>query len=536
MTDYSHNPDYRLEKSRWHLLEHPETSERRFGIGGNQSSARMISGQHGVKIAQAFHTSVAEAERTFGLAEQGKFKEAAHGNPDAARQLETFYRSKLEGKITPDDIRIGLERIQEFAPKLTAQVLEGKHGDQPYSAALARHLHALSVRPMDGYVDQATFTRPERQNFEAPGGRYGIELSPYTVGRFHKQSWGRDGTSTDFYGAPYMLSPEGLYAHEYAHALDYLLTNLKAPDERHHDPNIARRGQAAGLKMAHGLDWQHIHDGLQKYTQLTPSGILGIPTLPQPLTRLHYPTVGYAAPGDSIYQATQTHPNPLMAQTARERVIRMSEWPTVTTELMMHAPDSLEALDAVFGRDAKGRGARQIVNDFWGFNWPGEMHPDHARQIATSLRQTLENGSPERGFISSLDASSALHPHPLLGGSTIIRGYAAGMNSSDELMTTKFGDRLKPPEEMEYGQPVAIFTPTEAQFQRVYHDLRTFGTISDGLAYLSLAPLEGNKLYHTTPDPKALAAAVLGSYRSGLAFDVRDAWELEALPVTPPRW
>lgn len=520
-TDFSKDPHYRLEDHRWHALDHPEPSERRF----QTLTARGIGASNTVLTRQHFGTTMAEVERTYDLASQGNFLDAAHRNPDAAARLKRFYETKIEGKVTPDDVREGMERIYDFAPKLQAQVLEGAHGDQPYSGHLARMMKALKIKPMEELSDNASFIRVEAGSFPNPGETHSIELSPWTVGRFNARVQATE-TDSDFYGAPYMISPEGLFAHEYGHALDYWLTNLKDPNSRHHFPELARRGQYAGLKMAHGLEWQHVHNGLMAYATSTPSGVQGIPTLPQPLTRLHYPTVGLANPSHPIYQATSADPNPFYADLAKQKMFRVSEWPTVTTELRMHAPEALDALDAQFGRDPLGRGAKQIVDDFWGFQWPKESNPEAGRILTTMLRETLAADHPERGILGMEDASSLIHPNPLFGGDKRVRGYAG----ADMQTTTKFGDPL-------VNGRATGFTPDPAKFARIYHDLRTFSFQSDGVTYLNVQPLtEKNLIGYAPPGPAALARLVLASYRSGVAFDPRDVFALETLPATPPRW
>lgn len=521
--DFKNEAGYVLKEHRWHVLDHPAPSSRTFHIGGVYATAGDVGEGNTMLTRGHFRTTMSEVERTYDLAGQGKFKEAAFGNPDAAAGLERFYKSKIEGKVTPDDVREGMERIYDFAPRLQSQILEGAHGDQPYTQQLARMMNGLKIKPMERVMDNAQFIRQENGSFPAPGETHSIELSPWTVGRFHARSMATEGDS-DFYGAKYMISPEALFAHEYGHALDFWLTNLKDPQGRHHLPELARRGQYAGLKMAHGLEWQHVHNGLYDRAQTTASGVRGIATLPQPLTRLHYPTVGLAGPDHPIYQAAPGDPNPMYADIAREKMMRMIEWPTVTTELRMHAPEALDALDATFGRDPRGRGAKQIVDDFWGFQWPKESNPEAARIITKMLNDSLAR-APERGILGPLDTSVLIHPNPIYGGSKDVRGYAGV-----EMKTrTKFGDPLQ-------GSR-AVFTPDPVQFARVYHDLRTFGSQSDGVAYLNVSRVSHRNLIgYAPPSAVTLAKLVLASYRSGVEFDVRDVFALESLPVTPPRW
>lgn len=391
MTDYSKDSRYVLKEHRYHLFDRPApVSGRRFGPDGLSSSE--VADQHIRRMKQSWQ-KLPDLDVQFHDMEQGRFggRGLSRQHPDKQSAMRRFYDDALAGEIDASHVRAGLKRTEVFAHHLTTHLLEGEHGDQEYSEQLAQMAVRLPVTPLMRPVDNASFVQNPLKTAGENG--HAIQISPWNLGLSTVGAAARRN-DTSFYRNPLIVSPEAVYAHEYAHALDYWLTSLKQPGVNN---------------MRHGLEWGHVSRGMGEAAQVTPGGVLALPVLNPPYTRLHYPSNGSAKPDHPRYQAEVSSSSRAEREVAEARRRLAVEWPTVMTELRLHDPSALSGLDAVFGRDAQGRTAGEIVDQFWGFQFPEESHPELARQYATDLRARLSpENTPLVGFSPITETSAGL--------------------------------------------------------------------------------------------------------------------------------
>lgn len=391
MTDYAKDSRYVLKDHRYHLFTKPaKISRRRFGPDGLSSSE--VADQH-VQQMQRNWQRLPDYDMQFYDMERGHFggRGLSRPRPDEQAVMRRFYDDALAGQIDASHIQAGLKRTEQFAHRLTTHLLEGEHGDQEYSEQLAQMVLRLPVTPMMRPVDNASFVQNPLKTASEDG--HAIQISPWNLGLSTVGAAARRNDNS-FYQNPLIVSPEAVYAHEYAHALDYWLTSLKQPGVNN---------------MRHGFEWSHVSRGMEEAAQMTPSGVLALPVLNPPYTRLHYPSNGSARPDNPRYQAEVTGASRAEREVAEARQRLAVEWPTVMTELRLHDPSALAGLDQVFGRDEQGRTAGEIVDQFWGFKFPAPSYPEIAGHYADGLRARLSpENTPLVGFSPITETGAGL--------------------------------------------------------------------------------------------------------------------------------
>lgn len=283
------------------------------------------------------------------------------------------------------------QRVVDFLPHLTQHILDGPRGEQ---SGVQAALNTLKLH-YDPEHNNCSFIRDPAYGPEAK--KHRIVLGPTTLlHALHKDTNG----IKYFEGAEHLMSPELVSMHEMGHVLDWGIGNSH-PQETSFG---FHRGSTPGMKLGYGLNFQHTHDGLAKYAQ---DG--GIADMPPPYSRLHYPTFGSLAPGDS-WLALQRASNPFEEQMLADRKQRVMEWPTVLSEYAAADPSALDALDTVLGRNKEGKGHREMVSEFWGFPFKSVPDAHRTEQLAKILQSTLKTGPKQRSFVGFKDASGNIPP------------------------------------------------------------------------------------------------------------------------------
>lgn len=394
MFKFKTDPRYELRGGRWHLTLPP----KQIPAGG------IADGLH-ERTKKAFAGVERHADVIAAIADPNVDPKAASRllqyNDDAAGRIVNL-RRQYGDQIDPQAYLDGHQRLQAFLPQLAQHVLDGAHGHHP---AVRQALANVRVEHLGATHDNASFWRTHGAG--PADGKHALQFGGWTV-MGHTTGAKASDPGSDFYGAPHLLSPELLGLHEMAHLLDFGLGTAHHPDARHPDPALSRKGQLPGLKMVQGYHFAHLHDALGQHAQ---DG--GLPVLPQPFTRLHYPTNGGSKPGELPQTAQMTAPHGSFEHgLAIERRSRISEWPSVMSELGVADPSALMALDSVLGRHPDGRTSAELVDGFWGF--PLVTRPDakRARVGADVLRGTLEKGGAQRAFQPVSEVGFLMHPDP----------------------------------------------------------------------------------------------------------------------------
>lgn len=479
--DFNRDPaHYRLYQHRWHLLMPGVTDAPKGRVHPVQVAQKARERFEG---AFAYGMRPGGMERLFGAWEAGDYKGAAQGNPDRApahARMHARYPS-----LTPDDVREAVAQAGQFYGHLIHAVMEGEHGQGPHGHHIGQMFAQMPVEPLDYHIDNAEFARLSVSAPQQVGKGYAMRFNPITLAAHHLALPAGDPTR-DWYGHGHLMSAGSLVAHETAHALDWFVSHARAVEagggrlpDHHHSPGKAQ----PGLVTTQGLAFEGLSKGLQRYTQ-EEDGLLVIPTLPPPFTRLHYPMSFNGDRHKSGKIARAQWGDPMWHDDAVMRGARVCEWPTTLTELSMGDPSALAALDHVAGLPQGDTKAR--LDRFWGFSLGGEPDPARTAALSQGLGKVLErHEEPQRVFYPMKESSETVYPNPLWGSP--IRSYAAGMDTG----TNRWGHAPRPRTLEGAGQsvrpPLYPDAPrTPEHLRAVLADLARFGRQTPAVGYLTL--------------------------------------------------